>query len=148
MSKETWYVLQQCESGSYCANDSDGVGPHVPLVSLSAIASSNREWLAGESRRDEVNGGELGSNFSDIGKSLNIGPMSLKDLPPVRIDFDLPLRNPAGAVKSQIHAAHAAVERPEPRRGHASGSMLCAATIAAGRDHFLASQRHGRSYST
>lgn len=105
--KQSWHVFKEDSFRSYRANDSDGLRPHVPLVSLSEIASSNAERLTRESRRDEVNGGEVASDISDIIVSLNIGPMSFKDLPPVLIDLDLPHSLPPSAFETEVHAADA-----------------------------------------
>ena len=122
VSKEAWDVLQQRESGSYRANDSDGLRPEVPLVSLSAMASSNRERLTGEPRHDEVNGGELISNCSNIGKSWDVGPVSFKNLPPIPVDLYLPSGLPSGQLEPEVHAADAGEQAPESR-GQSSTSI-------------------------
>ena len=54
MGQKVWDVLQERESGSHLANDSDGVRPKVSFVIASAIFSGTGERLARESRSDDI----------------------------------------------------------------------------------------------
>jgi len=59
--KETWYVLQQAESGSHFAYDSDGFGPEVSLVLFSLSLAGGTEGLAREARSDNIHASTPGS---------------------------------------------------------------------------------------
>jgi hypothetical protein len=123
VSKEAWYVLQQCELRSYSANDSDGFRPEIPLISLSAIASSNAKRLAWEACRDEVNGGEPSRvNCPDILESFDIGPVPFQYPAPVLVDLDLPRRCPAGQLEAEVHAAGQMPEKRLPNVCFFSGT--------------------------
>lgn len=53
-SNESWYVFQQCESWSYLANDPDGVGPHVSVVSSPCSFAGDAEGLTRETGSDDI----------------------------------------------------------------------------------------------
>jgi len=53
-SSETWDVLHEDESGSYCENDSCHFGPQPPIIKLSLTLTGIRDGLAGESADDEI----------------------------------------------------------------------------------------------
>jgi hypothetical protein len=53
-ANKTWDVLQECVSGSYFANDSDGIRPQISFIGIPFPLSSHREGLAGESPRDNI----------------------------------------------------------------------------------------------
>lgn len=54
MGQKVWHVLQERESRSHLANDSDGVGPEVAVVVGSALPAGDAERLAGETGRDDI----------------------------------------------------------------------------------------------
>ena len=55
-------VFQECETGSYFANDPDGVGPHVAGVVGAALLSGDAEGLAREARRDDIHDSTPGAS--------------------------------------------------------------------------------------
>lgn len=52
--EEPRYVLQERVSGLYFANDTNGVGPAVPLIVFSSLFACDGEWLAREAPRHHV----------------------------------------------------------------------------------------------
>ena len=54
MSKESWNVLQEDESGSNLANDPGGIGPHVSVIVFTSRFAGLTERLAGYSPADQV----------------------------------------------------------------------------------------------
>jgi hypothetical protein len=53
-SKEVWYVLQEDVSGSYFANDPDGLGPEVSFVGVGFSCASGAEGLARETSTEYI----------------------------------------------------------------------------------------------
>lgn len=53
-SKDAWDVFQEDESRSHLANDSINVGPEPSIVVESGALADNGDWLARESRSDEI----------------------------------------------------------------------------------------------
>jgi hypothetical protein len=53
-ASKTWDILKECVSGSYFANDPDGVRPQISLVGFPFPLSSHREGLTRESSRDNI----------------------------------------------------------------------------------------------
>tara|TARA_R110002012_G_scaffold123887_1_gene274560 strand:+ start:642 stop:962 length:321 start_codon:yes stop_codon:yes gene_type:complete len=85
VSQETWDVLQQRVSRSYCAKDGKCLGPHVSAVVFSFLFSCNGEGLAGESASDDINhsliavGVPLIEECSDIAKYWGVVEDSVVD---------------------------------------------------------------------
>jgi hypothetical protein len=53
--KETWNVLQECESRSYVANDSDRLWPHVSFIVGGPSLPGDRKRLTGKPACNHVN---------------------------------------------------------------------------------------------
>jgi hypothetical protein len=66
--KESWYVLQECESGSNFANDANCVRPEVSLICLSLLLACNTPGLTRKPCADHVY------------LTLPLGPFELTDI--------------------------------------------------------------------
>jgi len=66
VSKETWNVLQEDESGLHLANDSNGGGPPVSRVVGTTSHSGDTERLARESRSNDIHDSTPGSTVEGV----------------------------------------------------------------------------------
>ena len=116
VSKQTWDVLQERESRSNCAKDSERGGPHVAGVVGSELLAGNGEGLAGESSRDNINHAAIASGVASSDEVSNVpedgggiqktvGDSGFEDLLAVGVDFDISERSPSEKVFGREQAA-------------------------------------------
>ena len=111
---EPGHVFQKTESGSYFANDSDGVGPHVSGVVGPEPLSSDREGLTREARSDDIHRPTQRATIecSDVvphGKGFQVAFFlaAKEDFPAVRIEFNCTHWSPSKQSRSQKSATSA-----------------------------------------
>lgn len=108
-----WHVLQEHEAGSYCANDSEGVWPKVPLVIASETpgavpVSGVAEGLAGVPASEEVERSELRPvEGAHVVVSWHVGPVLLEDTSREGVNLDLPDALVAGSFQSKVDSSNA-----------------------------------------
>lgn len=81
------------------------------LARKAGTLSKDTDVLAGESPADEVNGLEVvRSDFSDIFKPFDIGPVLCQDSPAVGVYLDLPFDLHACPLQAEVHSTDSAEE--------------------------------------
>ena len=130
VSKQTWDVLQEDESRSHQANNSESVRPLVPMIVGSGSSSGDAEGLARKSGGDNINHSLIcfGKTFSDEGVDVSedgsgvqktVGDSLAEDVLAVRVVFDIAFAGPAEKVLCGEQAAARAGEQRELIQGRA-----------------------------